>query len=166
MTTKKPAPSEKSKPKKKAGKQAPSGTNRGFFRFLLSTPMRQLLLIAIIVILLSVFWSNITDAFGNLLDTLGLGLFIIIAAIITLIILYWQRKLGLLLTYWNRWLGGIAFILAFWGILASLNYAGAETMTKGLGGSFGRDIIDFRNFNFIYGLRILALVIIGIVFIW
>jgi len=133
-----------------------------FFRFLISTPVRQLIMVVIIVVLLYVFWGKLIDFGENLLELFGIGLAFIVAAVVTLIVLIWRRRFGSLVFRWNRWLGSIAFVLAVWGILAAVNYADRDLLKNGLGGSFGREIIDFPNFNFIYALRIIALMVIGI----
>ncbi|HUT67466.1 MAG TPA: DNA translocase FtsK [Dehalococcoidales bacterium] len=164
MPRKKPAPNDKPKARKKPGKQSSQSTLGLFFRFLMSTPIRQLILTVIVVVLLTVFWDNIQNAFEGLRELFGWGVLFIFAAIITIIAMLWRRKLDSFIFHWNRWLGGIAFVLAVWGILAAINNAGGS-MVKGMGGSFGRDIIDFPNYNFIYALRIIALMIIGILLV-
>jgi S-DNA-T family DNA segregation ATPase FtsK/SpoIIIE len=74
-------------------------------------------------------------------------------------VLIWRRRLGTFIFHWRQWLGGIAFILAVWGILAF--FPGGRVLSNGLGGSFGRDIIAFPSPDYVGALRILALVIIG-----
>jgi S-DNA-T family DNA segregation ATPase FtsK/SpoIIIE len=123
-----------------------------FFHVVISTPMRQLILVAVIIVLLSVFWDEIKIAIGNLVELFGWGLVFIIAAIVTLIVVIWRRKPGLVFRHLNRWLGGIAYVLAAWGILAFANR----------GGDFGREIIFYYTTPAYIGvLVILALVIIG-----
>mgnify|MGYP001097943148 CR=1 FL=1 len=68
-------------------------------------------------------------------------------------------KLSSLIYHWNQWLGGIAFILAVWGILA-LFPAGGILRQVSLGGNLGLDIIGSQDIAGI--LRILGLVIVGI----
>ncbi len=161
MARKKLPVNDKPGARRKPGKQSSQSTLGLFFRFLMKTPMRQLIMIVVIVVLLYVFKDSLIDFGKNLLELFGIGLAFIVAAIVTIITLIWRRKLGSLFFHWNRWLGGIAFILAVWGILASFNYADKELLKNGLGGSFGRDIINYRDYNFIYGLRIFALLVIG-----
>jgi S-DNA-T family DNA segregation ATPase FtsK/SpoIIIE len=138
---------------KKTSKKASSGS---FLRLLITTPVRQIIMIAVIVILLGVFWGTIENATGRLIDNFGWGLIFIIAAIITLIFLIWRRRLRLLYSYWYRWLAAVAFILAIWGILAFPNY----------GGYFGRDIIAFPASDIVGILRVVALFVIGIILMW
>jgi S-DNA-T family DNA segregation ATPase FtsK/SpoIIIE len=146
-------PISRGKPPKKPGLSR-------FFRIAISSPVRQLILTIIIVVLLAVFWDNIADAFDSLLELFGLGLAFIVAAIITLIVMIWRRKIASFLFCWHRWLGGIAFILAIWGILAFS--PASDPFPRSLGGSFGREIINFPSDEIIGPLRILGLVIIGI----
>jgi S-DNA-T family DNA segregation ATPase FtsK/SpoIIIE len=134
-----------------------------FFRVVVSTPVRQLILVVIIVILLSVYWGKIEAGIGSLIEMFGWGLFFIVAAIVTLIVMIWRRKFKSLVLHWNRWLGSIFLILAFWGILAFI--PGENILHNSLGGSFGRDIIAFPAPEFVGALRILALFVIGTVLI-
>ncbi len=157
MTRKKATIDDKPKSRKKTRRKSWLSQ---FFNIVISTPVRQLILIVVIVVLLAVFWNKIEDAIGNLLELFGWGLVFIIAAIVTLIVMIWRRKLASFIFRWNRWLGSIAFILAIWGILAF--FAAEGLLRNSLGGSFGRDIIAFPASNYVGALRILALVIIGI----
>jgi len=124
----------------------------GFFRALTSTPWRQMIMLAVILVIL--FWQlgNIDSGVDNLVSLFGWGLVFITAAAVTLIVLLWRKKLLLLFLRWNRWLGSIALILAIWGILAFLQ----------LGGSFGREIISYRAPEIVGILRIVALAAGGI----
>ena len=149
MPSKKPAPKNKSKPPGKPQKRSGLGQ---FFRVVTSTPVRQLILVVVIVVLLGVFWDNIEEATGNIIKLFGWGLVFIVAAIVTPIVMIWRRKPGLFFRHFNRWLGGCAFVLAAWGILGFLK----------LGGEFGRRIIFFYTTPDAVGaLVIVALVIIG-----
>jgi S-DNA-T family DNA segregation ATPase FtsK/SpoIIIE len=129
-------------------KKSSSGS---FFRLLL-----QVIMIAIIVALLAVFWSTIEDSTGKLINLFGWGLVFIAAAILTLIVLIWKRRLSLLYSRWYRWLAAIAFILAVWGILSF----------QDLGGNFGKEIIAFPASTLVGVLRVLALFAIGAVLFW
>jgi len=119
----------------------------------------RLILLAVVVALLFWQWSNITawvgSTWGGIVGLLGWGLLFIIIAICVLIGLIVRRKLSLLVYRWNRWLGGIAFTFAVWGILAF----------AGLGGSFGWGIIGFPLLDYVGILRILGLVVIGAILI-
>ena len=158
MPRKKSYSNQKPGARKKPGK---SGSSGGFFRFIFSRPMRQIIFTFIVIVLLVVFWPRLQDFFVTIRELLGWGLIFVAAAILTFITLLWRRKFRTLFFYWNRWLGGIAFALAAWGIMSSFNFRN-NLLENGLGGSFGRDIIDFPNYYFIHALRIFALVIIGI----
>jgi hypothetical protein len=68
MAGKKPAINNKLKTKKKPVPKASSGS---FFRLLIKTPIRQLIMIAVIVAILAAFWSTIEDATGRLIDFFG-----------------------------------------------------------------------------------------------
>jgi len=155
MARKKIALNDKPKSRKKTRGKSGSGQ---FFHVVTSTPVRQLILLVVIVALLAVFWSNIVDAARSIAELFGWGLVFIVAAIIILIVRIWRRRLGTFLFHWNRWLGGIAFILAVWGILAFFRLDSGFWV----GGSFGLRIIAFPAPEFVGVLRILALVIIGL----
>jgi S-DNA-T family DNA segregation ATPase FtsK/SpoIIIE len=145
-----------------AAKKAPKDSrNVSFFRILISTPVRQLLMTAVIVVLLAVYWDNIVDGFNSLVDLFGVGLAFIIIAIIILIVLIWKRKLSTLFYYWNRWLGGIAFVLAIWGILAFSPES--NTFEYGLGGKFGRGIIAYDAPAVINALCVVGLIVAGVI---
>ncbi|MFC1982280.1 DNA translocase FtsK [Chloroflexota bacterium] len=137
----------------KARKRKPTkrqGT--GLFHLLTSTPMRQIILVAIILIVL--FWQgpNISAGFDRLRELFGWGLVFIATAIIILVVMMWRRKLSPLVRYLNIWLGSVALILAVWGIMGFL----------GLGGEFGLGITSYPAPEIIGILRILGLAVIGI----
>ncbi len=120
-------------------------------------------LVAIIVALLLWQWSAIISwansvALGTL-ELLGWGLVLIVVAIGILAGVAWRRKLSSLFYHWNQWLGGIAFILAIWGILALFSGDGVLRQAS-LGGNVGLNIIGHQGVTGI--LRILGLVIVGI----
>ncbi len=150
--------------KKKPGKQSSQSTLGQFLRFLARSPMRQIIMTVVIVVLLFVFRQSLADFFETLRELFGWGLLFIFAAIVVIITMIWRRTAGTLVRHWNRWLGGIAFVLAVWGVLSAINSPSAN-MPKGLGGSFGREIIDYTNNAFYWYLRIFALIIIGIILV-
>jgi S-DNA-T family DNA segregation ATPase FtsK/SpoIIIE len=152
------------KPKKEKNAGRPSGGGGGFLSFLVSRPVRNIIFIVIVIVLLAVFRESLDGFFQDLRSLFGWGVLFLLAAVIALITLIWQRQLGSLVRYWYRWLGGIAFVLAIWGILGSFGSTGS-LFPKGPGGSLGRNIIDYPNYNFIYVLRIFALVIIGVLLV-
>jgi hypothetical protein len=127
------------------------------FHFVALPPVRRLILLVLIVALLFWQWSAVTSWANNIASKIwglfGWGLVLIIVAIGVLGWVIWRRKLSSLVYRWNQWLGGIAFILAAWGILA-LFY---------LGGSFGLAIIGQEDFVGI--LWILGFVIIGTILV-
>ncbi|MCL0053323.1 hypothetical protein M1M86_02420, partial [Dehalococcoidales bacterium] len=88
----------------------------------------------------------------KILELFGWGLVLILIAIGSLAWVLWRGKLSSLIYHWNQWLGGIAFILAGWGILSLFN----------LGGSFGLSLINYPALGFI---GIVGLVIIGIILV-
>ncbi len=155
---KKSVPRTREKP---AGRSASGG---GFFRFLFSRPVRNIIFLIIVFVLLAVFRDSLSVFFADLRELFGWGVVFLLGAVITLITLVWRRQLGSLVRHWNRWLGGIAFLLAVWGILGSFNAPG-DSFPRGPGGSFGHEIVNYPNYNFIYALRILALMVIGIVLV-
>ena len=126
-------------------------------RFLLTPPGLYLTLIIVATALLYWYWANIvswaTDVINSTLRLFGWGLVLMIIAVAILVGGQWIRKLSSVIRRWHYWLGGIAFTLAAWGILAFFN----------LGGSFALGITGYTDFVAI--LRILGLVIIGIILV-
>jgi S-DNA-T family DNA segregation ATPase FtsK/SpoIIIE len=140
----------------KKGKTAGGG---GFFSFIASRPVRDFLLGGIIIALLVIFWDD--GFFQNLRTTLGWGVLFIVLAIFTFIVLAWRGQLGTLVRNWNRWLGGIAFLLAVWGILGFIN--------EDIGGRFGWSIVGRPSWGFGENaasiLIIIGYVIIGVLLV-
>ncbi|MFW6126273.1 MAG: ATP phosphoribosyltransferase, partial [Chloroflexota bacterium] len=146
---------------------------RRFFAFLFSRPVRWVLFFIIFLALLFSFSSPIIAAFstawGALVGAFGVGLIILAVALVLLGLIVsrkgvpeflgrWSRSLGAMasalgLRRWNLWLGGIAFCLAAFGILAFY----------GLGGALGRAIIGGPNVA--GALRIAAVVLLGIILV-
>jgi S-DNA-T family DNA segregation ATPase FtsK/SpoIIIE len=133
----------------------------GFFRFLFSRPMRNIILIIVIVGLLAGFHSSLEDFYHNVVTQLGWGALFVLAAIIVLIVLMWCNQLGSLVRHWNRWLGVVAFAFAVWGILGFIN--------EDIGGRFGWGIVGEPRWGFgdnaIAVLIILAYIVIGILLV-
>ncbi len=160
MASKKPPAKKKPTPRKKP-KQPTQSTLDAFFSFLTRSPMRQLIMTIIIIVLLVVFRESLASFFATLRELFGWGLIILFFAIVAVITAIWQRKAGTLITRFNWWLAGAALALAVWGILAVANHP-TSLLPKGLGGAFGREIIDYSNHEVYWGLRIFGLVVIGI----
>jgi S-DNA-T family DNA segregation ATPase FtsK/SpoIIIE len=158
MAKKKSTRNDKSKSRKKSGKRG------GFFRFLFGTPMRQILMVAVIIALLIIFWSRIENSTISGIELFGWGVVFVIGSALTLFILGWRRRLGLLFFKWNVWLGGVIYMLAAWGILSTVSFVNGLFL-YGYGGIFGREIIDYPNAGYVYFFRILGLLIIGTVII-
>jgi len=160
MATKKSSSRGKSRGKRKKGSWLGE-----LFRFIASPPVWQLMLLVLAVVL--VYWQRAiivdwaTGVATNTLRLFGWGLSFIAIAIVALVWVLWRRKLSSFIFHGNRWLGGIAFTLAAWGILA---FFPGEGVLRGvsLGGNFGLDIIEYTGFR---GFPILALVIIGIILV-
>ncbi|MFC1914773.1 hypothetical protein ACFLWK_00755, partial [Chloroflexota bacterium] len=105
-------------------------------------PLLWLLLLLFAVVAL-LFWQRSALALWasavavSVWGRFGWGLPLIVLAIGTLVVLVWRRKLLSLFRHWNRWLGGVAFALAAWGILAFFPGSGVLRQAS-LGGSFGQ----------------------------
>ncbi len=125
------------------------------FRILRFPVVRNLLLLVVFLAILFWQWSNIKEAIAALVGLFGWGLVFILAAIVVLIVQVKRRKLLSFIFHGNRWLGGVAVILAVWGILAFF----------GMGGDFGLGIISYPAPDLVGALRILGLVIAGVVLI-
>jgi S-DNA-T family DNA segregation ATPase FtsK/SpoIIIE len=162
MARKKAPKKERNPPQKERNRQP--GSTGGFWRALFSRPMRQFFMIIVVFILLVIFRDSLNDFLKTLRTLFGWGTIFLFIAIVILITMAWRRQLDSFIRHWHRWLGAIAFVLAIWGILAALKYTG-DLFDEGLGGSFGRDIIDYPQPWYIYALRILALTVIGIILV-
>jgi S-DNA-T family DNA segregation ATPase FtsK/SpoIIIE len=161
---KKKAPQKTGKPRARE-KPQPQRSSGGFFQFLVSRPMRNFFMIVIVLVLLVVFRDSLQNFFETVRDLLGWGSVFILIAIFVLITMAWRRQLGEIIRHWNQWLGGIVIVLAVWGILSTFKPDPDGMFPEGLGGSFGKDIVDYPNYNIIYALRILALTVIGIILV-
>ena len=136
---------------------------KGLLHFIFLSPVRYLILAAIIVVLLYWQWGAINSwATDNILRLFGWGIVFIVIAAVTLVWMLRQRELSSFVYRWNRWLGGIAFILALWGIISFIPGTGVLGGVS-LGGKFGQGIIAYTDFVGI--LRVLVLVLIGIILI-
>jgi len=122
----------------------------------------RLVLLVVIIALLIWQWSNIEQAAVRLVELVGWGLVLVVIAVGILAGMLWRRKASSLIYRWNRWVGGIAFILAVWGILALFSGEGVLKQAS-LGGHIGLNIIG--NQDIIGILRILGLVILGIILV-
>jgi len=117
--------------------------------------------LVLVLVVALIAWQRLTIAAwassvaGGIFKLLGWGLLLIVLAIGILAWLVGWRKLSSLVYHWNRWLGGIAFILAVWGILAWFR----------LGGTFGWDIIGFPSADYIEILRIAGLFVVGVILV-
>ncbi len=131
-------------------------------RFAMLPPVRRLLLLVFIMAILFWQWPNITLLATDILMTFGWGLAFPVIAAGVLFAAIWQRKLTSIIYHWNQWLGGIAFILAVWGILAFFPGEGILRQVS-MGGKFGQDIIGNQSLAGI--LRVSGLVLIGIVLV-
>ena len=127
----------------------------GFWRLFVSTPMRQILLVAIVTGLLYWQWPAITAAADSLVAMFGWGLLLLGLAAVMVLAWIWRKRVTSFFWHFNRWLGGAAFILAAWGVLAFFDF----------GGSFGRDIISYRSPEFIGLLRVGGLALTGIILV-
>jgi DNA segregation ATPase FtsK/SpoIIIE, S-DNA-T family len=140
-----------------AARGSRSGGARAFFHFIWLKPVRILLLTAIIAWLAWWQWPRISawcsDVAAAAWGLFGWGIVVLALALLTIIVIIWRHNTLRVIYHWNQWLGGIAFVLTAWGMLAFF----------GLGGSFGSGIIG-QNY-FLGALRLLALVAVGLVLV-
>ena len=115
----------------------------------------RIVLICIVVALLFWQWSTVSSWLGGAADAtvelFGWGLLLLVIALIFAIWGLRRWRLSSLFYRWYRWVGGVAFILAIWGILARF----------GEGGILGYGIIGFPTQDYIEILRIVGLGIVG-----
>jgi len=131
----------------------------------------RLILPLLIVALLFWQWTALTSWASSIAASVwqrfGWGLLFIAIAVVTLVVVLWRGKLSALVRHWNRWLGGVAFTLVVWGILALFPGAGILQRVS-LGGSFGQSIIGQDLVAYpvsISILRILGLLIVGVILV-
>ncbi|MBM4445007.1 MAG: DNA translocase FtsK [Chloroflexi bacterium] len=120
-----------------------------------STVTLRLLWLVFVGVLLFVFWPR-------LLDTLGLGTFLAVLAVVGLTVVFWQRRLVILWERWNLWLGVLAFIVALLGTLAFFK---PGDWPNSLGGAWGLAIIGNpqRDWQTALGvLRVVGVLILGV----
>ncbi len=131
----------------------------------------RLILLLLIAALLFWQWPVLTSWANSIAigvwQQFGWGLLLIAVATGILVGMLWRRRLLSLARHWNRWLGGVAFALAAWGILAFFPGTGILQRVS-LGGSFGQsisgqDIVAYPIFVSI--LRILGLLIAGAILV-
>jgi len=136
-------------------KQKPGGESgwSQFFHFIILPPVWRLIVVITVATLLYWQWPNITLLATKTFTLFGWGFVFLVIALGTLVVVVWRRKLLSVIYHWNQWLGGVAFILAAWGIMAFW----------GLGGKFGEAIIGAN--VFLGALRLLGLVVIGVILV-
>ena len=164
MARKKVFSNGKSRPKNKPVKHGSSGS----FQVFTGKPFWYLVALFIVIVLLAIFRDQLATFFESVRAAIGWGLLFVLIAIVTIIIMSLRHNLKSFIAHWNRWLGGIAFVFAAWGILGIIGYSN-NLIPNGLGGSFGSSIIGSPSpggmGTFTGILCILGYVILGIVFV-
>lgn len=171
-----PKRAARTKTRSKGGRKGAS-TN-GFVKFLTSTPVRRLIIVAIFVVVLFLVWPYIVSAgdaawqalagwtaalWANTLSLFGAGLIIMSAALGTLLWAVFQPSLKPVLRHWNIWVAVVLFGIACWGLLAFFRPGTGVLSHSTLGGMVGKDILGSAD---IFGaLRLAVLVLIGVFFI-
>jgi S-DNA-T family DNA segregation ATPase FtsK/SpoIIIE len=153
----------KNQPRTPPGSSGVPSSGGGFFHFFISRPMRQLYIVAAVFILLAVYRERLDSFFRELRIQLGWGLVIIVIALMVLIVMAFRRQFGSFIRHWNYWLAAIVFAIAIWGVLGTFQTDPDGMFPKGLGGLFGRHIVNYPDLNILYALRIFALVLLGFV---
>ncbi|MBE0415346.1 MAG: DNA translocase FtsK [Dehalococcoidia bacterium] len=142
-------------------KKTKTSLTRRFFAFLLSRPVRWLLLLAIFLALLFSLVGAFNIAAGEvLIDTFGVGLILVVLAMVFVGWMVWRRRIPGFLRRWNRWLGAIAFSLALFGLLAFFKPQGVLLSDATWGGNLGRVILGAP--DALGALRLVGIVLVGI----
>lgn len=148
--------------KKKGTKRTKTSPTRRFFAFLLSRPVRWLLLLAIFLALL--FCTPLAKPFNiageTIIQTFGAGLILVALAMVFVGWMVWRRRIPGFLRRWNRWLGAIAFSLALFGLLAFFKPQGVLLSDATWGGNLGRVILGAP--DALGALRLVGIVLVGI----
>jgi len=137
---------------------------RRFFSFLAVPLVRRLILIAVIVGLLYLWGAVIWE---SMLTLFGLGLIMIAIAVGAIIWVVWRGHFSSAVKHWNWVAAGISLAFALWGILSFFTATEGVLSITTLGGRFGQSITALKQVqgNFIGGLRIVALILLGVVFL-
>ena len=116
-----------------------------FLRLPFSRPMRFILLLLLVLALLFYFSAPLVSALDtardNLIETLGAGLVLLAMATLLLIWMLWRGRVPRFLRGWNRWLGGIGFVLALFGLLTFFKPGEGIPSEATLGGNLGKAVI-------------------------
>ena len=151
-TTKKSGTQQKSRGKK-------SSFLGRFFRFMFSLPVMIFFLVVIVGGLIYWFLPEITrwatNTWDSIIQTLGIGLALIVILLIIIISMCVQGKSSLLFKHWNILFGGCVFAIAFWGLVTFFSAS--------LGGTTGESIIS--DSPIIGILRLCGLVLLGFLFV-
>jgi len=141
-------------------------------------PVIRLLLAAVIVVLVVLFWptisswakdtwSNTTDwaaaTWEGLLAIFGLGIIPTAVFLVTLIWMIASGRFSIFTKYWKWWLGGIPLTVAAWGLLGFFSPGHGVVGHHSLGGDIGKNIATE---DYLIGvLRLLGLVFLAILII-
>ncbi len=156
--------------KRKTNTRTPKSSRSGgksgsLISSLFSTPFRQIIITVIAVILMVVFWDEVTDFGEMLLEQLGWGLAFILVFLITVVVIILLHQGKTFFHHWYRWLGLIGIIVLIWGIMATVPHR-STTFPSGLGGEFGRTIVSFPGTGILYFFRLLVIGILSIIFMF
>lgn len=139
--------------------------DRPWWKRLLIFTLTRLLVIFVLAGLIWWQWSNITSWVSGtatgIFQLFGWGIILVTLAILVIVEVLLTKPV-LFVRFWNKWLGGILFLAAIWGILGFFPGSGfLEDVT--LGGRIGRSIVGPSILTGV--LIVLALIIAGIFFI-
>lgn len=141
-------------------------------------PLLRVLALALVVALIAYFWTDIKDwsvaiwqaavtaciAFWEYIWGLfGIGLFIVIVAATTILVMIVSGKFALFTKYWRWWLGGIPLAAAIWGIASLFTPGSGIVSSATLGGKIGKSIIGSSSVT--AALRISGLLFLGVLFL-
>jgi len=138
-----------------------------FMGLFLSRPMRYFFLFVLVLALLFYFSAPLISALDtaqdSMLETFGAGLILLAMAILLLIWMVWQWRIPRFLNSWNRWLGGVGFFFAIFGLLAFFKPGGDSIAAEHTwGGNLGKAVIG--DSDALGGLR-LAGICIAVLFL-
>jgi DNA segregation ATPase FtsK/SpoIIIE, S-DNA-T family len=130
----------KTEPKKKPnGRPNNRATKRGSsssLQLFKGKTFWQTVIVFIVVAIVLVFREQVIDFFADVRAALGYGVIFVGIALVAIISLAMRRNLKSFITYWNYWLGAIAYAMGIWGVLGLIEYNSAN-FPQGPGGTFG-----------------------------
>jgi S-DNA-T family DNA segregation ATPase FtsK/SpoIIIE len=126
----------KAQPKKQPNVRPAKRGSSSSFQVFKGKTFWQTVVVFILLAIILAFREQVIQFFADVRATLGYGVIFVGIALISIVYLAMRRNLKAFITYWNYWLGAIAYALAIWGVLGLFEYH-SDNFPRGPGGTFG-----------------------------